>query len=97
MTKIKNESEIIQKKKRKTIDEYLHMDKWNINVLLIIAILGRLLFKGGIIVVVASFCGLDAIYYLIKRRKELTKKQKYIGWGLVVLFLIVVGVVNQPA
>lgn len=91
----KNESEVTQKKKRKTVDEYLHMDKWNINVLLIIAILGNLFFKGGIVVPIASFCGLDAIYYLIKRRKELTKKQKVIGWTLVFLWIFVAGVVKQ--
>lgn len=87
--------ETIQMKKRKTIDEYLHMDKWNINVLLIIAILGNLFFKGGIIIPIASFCGLDAIYYLVKRRKELTKKQKFIGWSLVFLWIFIAGVVRQ--
>ncbi len=88
--------ETVTVKKRKTVDEILGMHRWNINVLLIIAIIGSTLFKGGLLLAVASFCGLDAIYYLFKRRKELTKKQKYIGWGLVVLWLIVVGVVNQP-
>jgi hypothetical protein len=83
-------------KKRKTVDEFLGMHRWNINVLLIIAIIGSTLFRGGLLLAIASFCGLDAIYYLIKRRKELTKKQKYIGWGLVILWLIDVGVVNQP-
>lgn len=95
MSKTKTESDTIQNKKRKTVDEYLHMDKWNINVLLIVAILGNLFFKGGIIVPIASFCGLDAIYYLVKRRKELTKKQKLIGWGLVVLWIFIAGVVRQ--
>jgi hypothetical protein len=97
MTKIKNDSDMVPVKKRKTVDEILGMHKWNINVLLIIATVGSVLFKGGLVLAVASFCGLDAIYYLIKRRKELTKKQKYLGWGLVILWLIVVGVVNQPA
>jgi hypothetical protein len=78
------------KKRRKTVDEYL-----GINGLLIVAIIGSTIFKGGLISSIGVVAGLSAIYYLIKKRKELDKKQKNVGWGLVVLWLILFGILNQ--
>lgn len=84
-----NKIETVVTKKRRTLDSIL-----GINGLLTIAIIGSL-FKDGIILPIASVCGLSSIYYLIKKRKELDKKQKYIGWGLVILWLVIIGVTNQ--
>ncbi len=79
-----------QKKKRKTVDEYL-----GITGLVLIAVIGSLF--GGIIRPIAYVCGLSAIYYLVKRRKDesLQKNTKLFGWVLVVLWLIIVGVTNS--
>ena len=79
-----------QKRKRKTIDEYL-----GTTGLGLIAVFGSLF--GGIIRPIAYVCGLSAIYYLIKRRKDegLHKSTKIFGWVLVVLWLIIVGITNS--
>jgi len=87
-TEVKPEVAVV--KKRKTIDDIL-----GINGLLIIAIVGNSIFKGGLFSPIASVCGLSAIYYLIKRRKTLDKKQKQIGWGLVILWLVIFSIFDQ--
>jgi len=83
--------EVVAIKKRRTLDSIL-----GINGLLVVAIIGSTIFKGGLIEPIALVCGLSAVYYLIKKRKELVTKQKYIGWGLVVLWVILVGLTGQP-
>ena len=78
----------VVKKKRKTLDEYL-----GINGLLIVAILAS--FIGDFIGAIGCVAGLSAIYYLIKRRKELEKKKKVVGWVLVVVWLFAFGINNS--
>ena len=75
---------------------------YKINGLVSVAIVGQLLFTGGtfgtigaIVLPVTTTCGLASIYYLIKKRKELVKTQKYIGWGLVILWVIILGITGQ--
>lgn len=82
-------SSAVDKKKRKTLDEYL-----GINGLLVVAIIGAI-FRGGILSAMGTVCGLSAVYYLFKKRKVIEKNQKYIGWGLMTLWLIIFGLLNQ--
>jgi len=76
-------------KKRKTLDEYL-----GINGLLIFAIICAVFLKGGILEPIGVVAGLSALYYLIKKRKILTKKQKYVGWALFILWLLTFGLIR---
>ena len=73
-------------KKRKTLDEYL-----GTTGILIIAVIGTIT-RISIILPIAMACGLVGLYYLIKKRKELSKKQKIIGWILFVVWLVCVGI-----
>ena len=77
-------------------------EAFKINGLVGVAIVGQLLFTGGaggnigaVILPITTTCGLASIYYLIKKRKELTKNQKYIGWGLLILWVIILGITGQ--
>jgi FtsH-binding integral membrane protein len=77
-------------------------EAFKINVLVGVAIVGQLLFTGGawgtigaVVLPVSTTCGLASIYFLIKKRKELTKNQKYIGWGLLILWVIILGITGQ--
>jgi len=75
----------VPKKKRKTLDEIL-----GINGLLILGIIGGIS-KNGIFGGIGAICGIGGIVYLIVRRKELTKNQKWVGWILAILFLLSFG------
>ena len=80
----------IEKKRRKTVDDYL-----GINGLMLLAIVGALS-RGGLLGAFGVVAGISGIYYLIKRRKELNKRQKYIGWILAFLWLVIFAITNQP-
>lgn len=63
-------------KKRKTLDQYL-----GINGLCAIALIGTI-FGGaleGILKPIGMVAGISAVYYLIKKRKELKASQKWTG------------------
>lgn len=77
--------------KRKTLD-----DRLGIIGLSSIAVIGSL-FTGGILKPIAYVCGLSAIYYLIKRRKDptISKNTKIIGWVLIIIWLIEVAMFSQ--
>lgn len=73
-------------------------DVFGINglVVVVIGIVGNLVIRGGLLTdLIGSVCALVAPYYLISRRKTLEKKQKYIGWGLVILWVIILGITGQ--
>lgn len=76
------------KKKRKTLDEVL-----GINGLLIFAIISTF-FIGSIIGSIGTIAGFSAVFYLIKRRKTLTQKNKRIGWILVIVWQIIFIIIN---
>ena len=89
--KVKTKGELVKKN-----------EAFRINGLVSVAIVGQLLFTGGVggnigavVLPITTTCGLVSIYYLIKKRKELTKTQKYIGWGLVILWVIILGITGQ--
>lgn len=74
-------------KKRKTLDQYL-----GINGLCAIALIGTIF--GGFLRAIGVAAGLSAIYYLIKKRKELKVGQKWTGWILVAIWFVLFGVVS---
>ncbi|EKE25348.1 MAG: hypothetical protein ACD_5C00202G0003 [uncultured bacterium] len=74
-------------KKRKTLDQYL-----GINGLCVIALVGTIF--GGFLRAIGVVAGLSAIYYLIKKRKELKAGQKWIGWILAVAWLMLFGIAS---
>jgi predicted membrane channel-forming protein YqfA (hemolysin III family) len=65
------------------------VDYVGINGLFIVSITTFALFSGSILAMLGTICGIAGVIYLIKRRKKLTNKDKYIGWGLFLLWLIV--------
>jgi len=72
-------------KKRRTLDQYI-----GINGLCVIAI-GSIIFGWtleGILKPIGAAAGISAVYYLIKKRKELASGQKWTGWILVVIWLM---------
>ncbi len=74
-------------KSRKTLDQYL-----GINGLCGVALIGTIL--GGILRPIGAVAGVSAIYYLIKKRKELSASQKWTGWILVAMWLVLFGVIS---
>lgn len=74
-------------KKRKTLDEYL-----GINGLLVIAIAGTIL--GSALRPIGSVAGVSAIYYLVAKRKTLSASQKWVGWILVIVWVIILGTIS---
>ena len=75
-----------EKKKRKTLDEYLGIKEGNTTIILIVAILSSII-TGGILAIVSPISGLYGGYYLFKQRKNpnisgTTKKMR------VVLFIL---------
>lgn len=91
------------KVKTKGIEELVKKNEaFKINGLVGVAIVGQLLFTGGawgaigaVILPITTTCGLASIYFLIRKRKELTKNQKYTGWGLLILWVIILGITGQ--
>jgi len=71
------------KPKRKTLDERI-----GIIGMATIAVIGMFIFPP-----IANICGLSAIYYLLKGRKDnnIPKKVKVIGWILVSVWLVIIG------
>lgn len=74
-------------KSRKTLDQYL-----GINGLCGVALIGTIL--GGILRPIGVVAGVSAIYYLIKKRKELSASQKWTGWILVAVWLVLFSVIS---
>jgi len=74
-------------KSRKTLDQYL-----GINGLCAIALIGTIF--GGFFRALGAAAGISAIYYLIKKRKELKAGQKWTGWILVVTWLALFGIIS---
>ncbi len=66
---------------RKTLDQYL-----GINGLCTVAIIGTLI--KGALAPIGAIAGISAIYYLVKKRKELSRSQKFMGWFLVIVWLV---------
>ena len=83
------ESNMIEKKKRKTLDQYV-----GINGLCIIGIIGGIF--GGILKPIGAVAGISAIYYLIKKRKELSSSQRWTGWLLMLVWLAIYGITSNP-
>jgi hypothetical protein len=65
------------------------VDYIGINGLFIVAIISYFFFGGSIVAMLGTICGIAGLIYLIKRRKILSNRDKYSGWGLFILWIIV--------
>lgn len=84
---LENKDKVIEKKNRKTLDQYL-----GINGLGIIAVVGT--FIGGVLRPIGTGAAISAIYYLIKKRKTLISSQKWTGWILVVAWISLLSIIS---
>lgn len=87
----KNKEMTEVKKKRKTLDQYI-----GINGLGIIALVSEIVGGdlGRTLKPIGTIAAISAVYYLIKKRKGITKNQKMIGWVLVAIWGVMFGIAS---
>ncbi len=81
-----------EKKKRKTLDEYIGVTGKNVTAILIIAIITSV-FVGGIFSIVSPILGLYAIYFVFKQRNDpqVSKNKKILRIVLIVVWILAYG------
>lgn len=81
-----------EKKKRKSLDEYIGITGRNVTAILIIAIITSI-FVGGILSILSPILGLYGIYFVFKQRNDpkISKNTKILRVILIVVWLVAYG------